>query len=221
MVAKGDSNPGSLDCKYGVLPLSYRAPQIAQDNRLDLADWDGWPDVWCYKDGHWTEQGIKKLEARDNESGRNVPESLEKKVEVVRAMPWERMKNLWGKEWWGLIDWLFIREYINNMRPTGATRGRINCGSTILITVNKSTNKTNYKRPQWCCAKTTPLRMWSGEGEEDRSWAVKNFKCGLEGGGLSGDEMQKKHFANSRQQRLSANIHARPQTLIITNLHFC
>ena len=30
------------------------------------------------------------------------------------------------------------------MRPTGATRGRINCGSTILITVNKSTNKTNY-----------------------------------------------------------------------------
>ena len=41
---------------------------------------------------------------------------------------------------------------INNMRPTGATRGRINCGSTILITVNKSTNKTNYKRPQWCCA---------------------------------------------------------------------
>ena len=39
-------------------------------------------------------------------------------------------------------------------RHTGATRGRINCGSTILITVNKSTNKTNYKRPQWCCAIT-------------------------------------------------------------------
>ena len=33
--------------------------------------------------------------------------------------------------------WLFIREYINNMRPTGPTRGRINCGSTILITINK------------------------------------------------------------------------------------
>ena len=41
--------------------------------------------AWCYKDGHWTGQGIKKLEARDNESGRNVPESLEKKVEVVRT----------------------------------------------------------------------------------------------------------------------------------------
>ena len=40
------------------------------------------------------------------------------------------------------------------MRPTGATRGRINCGSTILITINKSTNKTNYKRPQWCGAKS-------------------------------------------------------------------
>ena len=26
MVAKGDSNPGSLDCESGVLPLSYRAP---------------------------------------------------------------------------------------------------------------------------------------------------------------------------------------------------
>ena len=30
------------------------------------------------------------------------------------------------------------------MHPTGATRGRINCGSTILITINKSNNKTNY-----------------------------------------------------------------------------
>ena len=27
-VAKGDSNPGSLDCESGVLPLSYRAPQM-------------------------------------------------------------------------------------------------------------------------------------------------------------------------------------------------
>ena len=26
-VAKGDSNPGSLDCESGILPLSYRAPQ--------------------------------------------------------------------------------------------------------------------------------------------------------------------------------------------------
>ena len=27
MVAKGDTNPGSLDCESGILPLSYRAPQ--------------------------------------------------------------------------------------------------------------------------------------------------------------------------------------------------
>ena len=27
-VAKGDSNPGSLDCESGILPLSYRAPQM-------------------------------------------------------------------------------------------------------------------------------------------------------------------------------------------------
>ena len=26
-VAKGDSNPGSLDCESGILPLSYRAPK--------------------------------------------------------------------------------------------------------------------------------------------------------------------------------------------------
>ena len=26
-VAKGDSNPGSLDCESGILALSYRAPQ--------------------------------------------------------------------------------------------------------------------------------------------------------------------------------------------------
>ena len=25
-VAKGDSNPGSLDCESGIVPLSYRAP---------------------------------------------------------------------------------------------------------------------------------------------------------------------------------------------------
>ena len=31
-VAKGDSNPGSLDCESGILPLSYRAPQGS--NRL-------------------------------------------------------------------------------------------------------------------------------------------------------------------------------------------
>ena len=39
----------------------------------------------CVELQRWTEQGIKKLEARDNESGRNVPESLEKKVQVVRT----------------------------------------------------------------------------------------------------------------------------------------
>ena len=27
-VAKGDSNPGSLDCESGILPLSYRAPHV-------------------------------------------------------------------------------------------------------------------------------------------------------------------------------------------------
>ena len=47
---------------------------------------------------------------------------------------------------------LSIREYIDNMRPTGARRGRINCGSTILITINKqNTNKTNYKRSCDAC----------------------------------------------------------------------
>ena len=28
-VPKGDSNPGSLDCESGILPPSYRAPQVA------------------------------------------------------------------------------------------------------------------------------------------------------------------------------------------------
>ena len=28
-VAKGDSNPGSVDCESGILPLSYRAPRDA------------------------------------------------------------------------------------------------------------------------------------------------------------------------------------------------
>ena len=63
-------------------------------------------------------------------------------------------KQNWRFDW--LIVWLIVYSGIHkNMRPTGATRGRINCGSTILITVNKSTNKTNYKRPQWKPALTT------------------------------------------------------------------
>ena len=34
-VAKGDSNPGSLDCESGILPVSYRAPL----NRFVLITW--------------------------------------------------------------------------------------------------------------------------------------------------------------------------------------
>ena len=30
-VPKGDSNPGSLDCESGILPLSYRAPQHVEE----------------------------------------------------------------------------------------------------------------------------------------------------------------------------------------------
>ena len=32
-VAKGDLNPGSLDCESGILPLSYRAPHKGSRNR--------------------------------------------------------------------------------------------------------------------------------------------------------------------------------------------
>ena len=37
--SKGDSNPGSLDCESGILPLSYRAPHsvIADQNELKEA----------------------------------------------------------------------------------------------------------------------------------------------------------------------------------------
>ena len=35
-VAEGDSNPGSLDFEYGILPLSYRAPakRINRDRNI-------------------------------------------------------------------------------------------------------------------------------------------------------------------------------------------
>ena len=52
------------------------------------------------------------------------------------------------------------------MRPTGATRGRINCGSTMLITINKS-NKTNYKRPQWCDAQSASAMVWCTTSAEN------------------------------------------------------
>ena len=30
--SKGDSNPGSPDCEFGILPLSYRAPHVSDLN---------------------------------------------------------------------------------------------------------------------------------------------------------------------------------------------
>ena len=38
-VAKGDSNPGSLDCESGILPLSYRSPhrEIAQPMQFPVS----------------------------------------------------------------------------------------------------------------------------------------------------------------------------------------
>ena len=44
---KGDSNPGSLDCESGILPLSYRAPHV----------WTGvqYGDMFTLHIGHvWT-----------------------------------------------------------------------------------------------------------------------------------------------------------------------
>ena len=40
-VAKGDSNPGSLDCDSGVLPLSYRAPlwDAVVSGDVSIAQW--------------------------------------------------------------------------------------------------------------------------------------------------------------------------------------
>ena len=38
-VAKGDSNPGSLDCESGILPLSYGAPQYFIVYSNCLAEW--------------------------------------------------------------------------------------------------------------------------------------------------------------------------------------
>ena len=46
------------------------------------------------------------------------------------------------------VHWLFIWEYINKYASHGTTHSRINCSRTLLITINKSRNKTNYKRPQ-------------------------------------------------------------------------
>ena len=40
-VAKGDSNPGTLDCESGILPLSYRAPQTRTSDMLPR-----WTDIY-------------------------------------------------------------------------------------------------------------------------------------------------------------------------------
>ena len=39
--SKGDSNPGSLDCESGILPLSYRAPQERWRDREEGWERDG------------------------------------------------------------------------------------------------------------------------------------------------------------------------------------
>ena len=33
-VTKGDSNPGSLDCESGILPMSYRAPYVIYTTKI-------------------------------------------------------------------------------------------------------------------------------------------------------------------------------------------
>ena len=38
-VPKGDSNPGSLDCESGILPLSYRAPQTPHTHSIVTQPW--------------------------------------------------------------------------------------------------------------------------------------------------------------------------------------
>ena len=44
MVAKGDSNPGSLDCESGILPLSYRAQVVEWDQH-----WVGYNVIGVYR----------------------------------------------------------------------------------------------------------------------------------------------------------------------------
>ena len=39
--SKGDSNPGSLDCESGILPLSYRAPHVLVQALLDSDKFGG------------------------------------------------------------------------------------------------------------------------------------------------------------------------------------
>ncbi len=54
-VAKGDSNPGWLDCESGVLPLSYRAPHYqCQTSGHTLLGVHSWCDV----DGRLTVHGV-------------------------------------------------------------------------------------------------------------------------------------------------------------------
>ena len=78
------------------------------------------------------------------------------------------------------------------MRPTGATRGRINCGSTILITINKSTNKTNRGRGRQRissdigCRGRGRQRISSDIGRRGRGRQRISSDIGCRGRGLSG-----------------------------------
>ena len=50
-VAKGDSNPGSLDCESGILPMSYRAPQRS----VGWGCCRGWCSGVTNRDAIWNE----------------------------------------------------------------------------------------------------------------------------------------------------------------------
>ena len=52
---KGDSNPGSLDCESGILPLSYRAPLISCTHEVNLREHSDDAYGWC--------EGNKELRA--------------------------------------------------------------------------------------------------------------------------------------------------------------
>ena len=68
-VTKRDSNPGSLDCESGILPLSYRAPRAVMTiyrmkmaiiqyrsrwHNLTVTVYGGWSRIWRSNSGTWT-----------------------------------------------------------------------------------------------------------------------------------------------------------------------
>ena len=89
-VAKGDSNPGFLDCEPGILPLSYRAPYKLYPHTIStfntrasrLLYLSSTPTLWDQFEGLYSRSELKKIQ-----------DMISCRDQTAKCMKWESVDS--------------------------------------------------------------------------------------------------------------------------------